>query len=265
MNDRAEAEVTVTDAGGAPSLLELIEQASTRASGIAYEGFTRPDDNIPGNLLLVESQAVIYSFPTSEIVLIEPAEGGRSRVIVRVGAAAFRTSQFVVGLSESFVVGMEDIAPPAPPADPSAPQAAQGGIAPPSSAMPALLASLAAVGANYNGKCAGGDSYQNNCAHFLSDAFIRAGYSELLPNNSHINARCGAAKRPIRAREMWSWFKSKARRTSRTVQRNTGWWAVFQLDESAYWGGHVVLLDSNRWYYYGTGWYKDWDQYLYQW
>jgi hypothetical protein len=49
------------------------------------------------------------------------------------------------------------------------------------------------------------------------------------------------------------------------LQRNTGWWAIFQLNESVYWGGHVVLLDSNAWQYYGTGWYGTWNQYMYQW
>ncbi len=126
--------------------------------------------------------------------------------------------------------------------------------------------SLAPVAAKWNNSCAGGDAFDNNCAHFLSDAFIRAGYEELKPNNPHIHARCGtAAKRPIRARDMWEWFQSKATKTSRTLTRNTGWWAVFQLDESAYWGGHVALWDSDADRKFGTGWYPQWNQYLYQW
>jgi len=124
--------------------------------------------------------------------------------------------------------------------------------------------SLAGVGAAWSNSCEGGDRYDNNCAHFLSDAFIRAGFTELLPPNSHINARC-PSKRPIRARDMWNWFQWKATRTSRTIEKNTGWWAVFQLNEKAYWGGHVAVLDSGTGTYYGTGWYPNWDQYLYQW
>lgn len=117
---------------------------------------------------------------------------------------------------------------------------------------------------DHKGSCVGGDRFENNCAHFLSDAFIRAGYTELLPSNPHINARCAPAKRPIRARDMWSWFQSKAVRTSRTPTKNTGMWAVFQLNEDLYWGGHVVILDSDQWVFYGTAWYGNWDQYLYQ-
>src|SRR5262249_43882614 len=105
----------------------------------------------------------------------------------------------------------------------------------------------------------------NNCAHFLSDALMRAGFSDLEPPAECINARCGKSARPIRARDMWCWFKSRATKTSRTPTRNTGTWAVFQLDEQEYWGGHVVLLDSDAWKYYGTGWYSKWEQYLYQW
>jgi hypothetical protein len=64
---------------------------------------------------------------------------------------------------------------------------------------------------------------------------------------------------------MWSWFKSQATRTSSTLQRNTGWWAAFQLDETVYWGGHVAVWDSDDDLVYGTGWYPSWKQHLYQW
>ncbi|KAL4880665.1 hypothetical protein BJY04DRAFT_228281 [Aspergillus karnatakaensis] len=131
----------------------------------------------------------------------------------------------------------------------------------------AAVPPISAVATYWYNSCAGGDVQSNNCAHYLSDAFIRAGYAELASANPHVNARCATpARRPIRARDMWSWFQSKARVTRRTLPgRNTGWWAIFQLDESAYWGGHVVVLDSNAWVYYGTGWYGAWAQYAYQW
>ncbi|WP_147394321.1 hypothetical protein [Arthrobacter cheniae] len=123
----------------------------------------------------------------------------------------------------------------------------------------------AAVKAAWTAACAGGDRYPNNCAHFLSNAFIVAGYSELLTRG----ARCPTG-RPIRAREMRQWFIEMAAtpnvgRTSNVPTRNTGPWAVFQLDEDAYWGGHVALLDTDAWEYVGTGWYSNWTQYLYQW
>jgi hypothetical protein len=183
------------------------------------------------------------------------------------------------------VVGMEHMAPPAPKKIPGMPAAAPSAvfevgmehIAPPASqeitGMPAaaqpeeqatlsvVLPPLSSVGATWRNSCAGGDRFANNCAHFLSDAFIRAGYTEL----RRFGAHCSPANRPIRAREMWHWFDTKAVRRSNTVRRNTGWWAVFQLDERAYWGGHVAVLDSDAWRYYGTGWYANWNQYLYQW
>lgn len=120
----------------------------------------------------------------------------------------------------------------------------------------------------YAGSCAGGDTEANNCAHFLSDALIRCGYSELelASKPPCVNARCAkSAKRPIRAKDMNCWFKSKATKTGKAVQKNTGFWAVFQLDENEYVGGHVVIVDSDNWKFYGTGWHGAWDQTSYQW
>jgi hypothetical protein len=121
---------------------------------------------------------------------------------------------------------------------------------------------LALVGANFFESCAGGDQYANNCAHFLSDAFIRAGYAKLRTYGARCNT---SAHRPIRAREMWEWFQTQANVESYVPTQGTGWWAIFQLDESAYWGGHVVVLDSDSWKFYGTGWYGSWAQYMYKW
>ncbi|MEE1752130.1 hypothetical protein [Streptomyces sp. SP18CS02] len=173
---------------------------------------------------------------------------------------------------------MEHLAPPAPPDLPGMPESGRASIQPmplpttfplPTTLPPAwftLAPPLSAVGSHWAASCMGGDTYANNCAHYLSDAFMRAGYLELYPPNAHINARCGtSALRPIRARDMWSWFRSKATTTSHAPTAGTGWWAVFQLKEAVYWGGHVALLDSDSWRYYGTGWYPNWDQYLYQW
>jgi hypothetical protein len=125
--------------------------------------------------------------------------------------------------------------------------------------------SAAAIAAAWTNACGGGDRYANNCAHFLSNALIGGGYAELLG----YGARCPAG-RPLRARELNQWFSTMsstmpAGRTSTQLQRGTGWWLVFQLEASSYWGGHVALLDSDNWVYYGTGWYGDWHQYLYFW
>jgi hypothetical protein len=128
--------------------------------------------------------------------------------------------------------------------------------------------SIVGAAVDYLGNCAGSDVYRNNCAHFLSDAFIRAGYSELLTYNSCISngGKCATAfKRPIRAREMWCWFQSMAAESRNTLPQNEGVWAVFQLDEDAYWGGHVVIIDTNTNKYYGTGNYPRWTQHAYRW
>jgi hypothetical protein len=246
------------------TLAQLIELASRRSSGIAYEGHTCDDQNTPGNILIIESQHAIFSFSKSDVLEKENLSAGRTRVWVRVGSNAYRLSSFVVGNVTPFFVGMEELSPPPPREDPNAPIQARPGEY--NEAIFPGAGTLSGVASVWTNSCTGGDSYDNNCAHFLSDAFIRAGFTELLPPNPYINARCSAsAKRPIRARDMWNWFQSKGVSTSRTVTRNTGWWAIFQLNESTYWGGHVVVLDSNNWQYYGTGYYGDWNQYLYQW
>ncbi|MCB8904339.1 MULTISPECIES: hypothetical protein [unclassified Streptomyces] len=273
-------------------LSSLMERASKRRATVAFEGYVSDDGNIPGNILVVESDECVYSFAKSDIMDREKVGEERVRVWVRAGAKAFRLSRILAGESQApFTVAMENIAPPEPVELPGMPRRAGGAprveemehIAPPrpveaagaprygadsslAVVPPALMPLLSSVGSLYTERCVGGDSYTNNCAHFLSDAFIRAGYTELAVANPHINARCGTtARRPVRARDMWSWFQSKAVRTSNRLDPYTGWWAVFQLDESVYWGGHVVLFDSDSWSYYGTGWHGTWHQYLYQW
>ncbi|MFZ3493284.1 hypothetical protein ACODT5_08650 [Streptomyces sp. 5.8] len=272
----------------------LMERAAKRGSTVPFEGFSRDDANIPGNFLVVDSGDSVFSFAKSDIMEKEKIGEDQIRVWVRTGATGFRMNRISAGGSKSpFDVEMEQMAPPsspellgmprpagtpptaehmemiAPPSaveTPGAPGRAEPTVVPegvPKSMMP-LLSSVAHY---WTESCVGGDSYPNNCAHFLSDAFIRAGYTELVVANPHIHARCGTwAHRPVRARDMWSWFQSKAIRHSRTPAPHTGWWAVFQLDETVYWGGHVVLFDSDTWTFYGTGsWHGTWHQYLYQW
>jgi hypothetical protein len=130
-----------------------------------------------------------------------------------------------------------------------------------------LGATIAGAAAAWTNQCEGNDRYDNNCAHFLSDAFIRAGFTDLSPPCNCINARCGtSAKRPIRAAEMNCWFKSKAKKTEGSPPANSGMWAVFQLDTTHYCCGHVVIIDTDNNTYYGTGNYPNWaQQFAYQW
>jgi hypothetical protein len=162
---------------------------------------------------------------------------------------------------------MENIAPPPPP--PRAPgeprQASPRDLALLREAL-TNVKSIAGAASLYRGACDGADSYENNCAHFLSDAFLRAGYSNLKAPADCISARCETgAKRPIRARDMWCWFKQMATKTKSTLPAAEGMWAVFQLDEATYWGGHVLIFDSDKNLYFGTGHYPNWSQHCYQW
>lgn len=153
--------------------------------------------------------------------------------------------------------------------------------------------SIGLAAAKFSESCVGAGFFCNNCAHFLSNAFILAGYDELTRRQRYINARCfytddpgcpgcdPSTRRPIRARELEKWFMFKAtvtkdlsNTTGETVEerfesvRNTGFWAVFQREPGGYWGGHVCVIDTDSWNYYGTGsdGYWQWKlQHLYKW
>jgi len=124
--------------------------------------------------------------------------------------------------------------------------------------------SLREVALAYTETCVGGDRESNNCAHFLSDAFIRAGYTELLESEL-ITERCVCGTgRVVRAQEMLKWFQSKSKRfhTGR-VEAGTGFWATYQEKPGR---RHVTILDSNTGRFYGTADCKDWPvQWNYQW
>jgi hypothetical protein len=254
------------------SMTELIQQAAgSPCTALLIEGHATDDRNLPGNVLIAQSPQVLYSVAKADVEHQEEAGDGRVRVRVRLGAQAFRIEPFLVGDSfppssdplSPFGVGMEFVVPPPSGEVPGAAELRDDSRG---TVELAVAGTLASVGAHWTDSCWGGDRYPNNCAHFLSDAFILAGFSELAAPNPHVHARCGTtAKRPIRARDLWSWFRSKATRSSRTLQWNTGWWAVFQVDETVYWGGHVAVWDSDTGAVYGTGWYPGWNQYLYQW
>jgi len=114
----------------------------------------------------------------------------------------------------------------------------------------------------YTETCTGGDRTSNNCAHFLSDAFIRAGFTDL-ETSDLITERCPHG-RPLRAQDMLKWFQSKSQRfhTGR-VEPNTGFWASYQEKPGR---RHVTILDSNTGKFYGTADCKNWPvQWNYQW
>jgi len=125
----------------------------------------------------------------------------------------------------------------------------------------------------YSSNCICGKKLANNCAHFLSDALIRAGYQ--------INDGFGIAKferctsgRSIRAKELLSWAKYMVgqnkgeSRLSHNAEHghkttiNSGFWFVYQERRDGQ--GHVCLHDENdkdgkaQYVSCGTGDYPDW-------
>lgn len=138
-----------------------------------------------------------------------------------------------------------------------------------------LARSLASVATFWNNSCNLSDVEGNNCAHYLSDAFIRAGYPELkkISGNPHISLWCdwnntvkNENARPVRAIDMKNWFDSMATKKTTTKQSGNGFWAVYQERQSDS-QGHVLLYDSNNDVVYGTGGigYWTWKQFFYQW
>lgn len=98
-------------------------------------------------------------------------------------------------------------------------------------------------------------SYENNCAHILSNAFILADYRDLLIS-SLITHRCSHG-RPTRVRDMLRWFQSKQNGFyGARVKSNTGIWSSYQEKTGR---SHVVVMDSNAWSHYGTGDFWDWN------
>jgi hypothetical protein len=125
----------------------------------------------------------------------------------------------------------------------------------------------------YRGTCDCGEVLENNCAHYLSDAFIRAGYAELdggtggLFRRHHGKIVCKAG-RPVRARELREWFEEMATDTRDGEPSDDGYWAVFQHDPDRYWGGHVAIHkhDGEDYDWVGTGDYPGWEtQEHYRW
>ncbi|MBI2422243.1 MAG: hypothetical protein HYV27_05380 [Candidatus Hydrogenedentes bacterium] len=123
---------------------------------------------------------------------------------------------------------------------------------------------LAQVAAAFTRSCEGGKRESNNCAHFLSDAFIRAGYAELL-TSTHIEQRCVCgAGRVVRAQDLLRWFQEKSKRFhAGTPPKSSGIWAVYQEKPGR---RHVLLLDTDTGKYYGTDNCVNWPvQWAYQW
>lgn len=141
------------------------------------------------------------------------------------------------------------------------PQQQQAAPAPPPAAPDAKPMDLAAVAAAYNGACSSGQRLSNNCAHFLADAIIRAGYDDLLTSEL-VTARCPAG-RPVRAQDMLKWFQANATEFHLGIPQDDGLWFGYQEKPGR---RHVLLLDTDTGAFYGTDHCKDWPvQWFYRW
>jgi hypothetical protein len=247
-----------------PTLQQIIERLGRRFECDTLVGEVLPDRNFDDHILIVSDRDTYYSVPRDIILETEPVGPTTFRLFVRRGGSIWRATRTSLSSQNSasmFAVEMFE-PPPKVRVIPSDPHEGT------SQDQQKLTDGRTIEGAAklYSSECAGGDEYANNCAHFLSDAFIRAGFTDLGNSHTCISARCGTlAKRPIRARDMRCWFEAMSTSTGGAVKRNTGIWAVFQLKESDYWGGHVAIVDSDSWKFYGTGWYNDWDQHSFKW
>ena len=126
--------------------------------------------------------------------------------------------------------------------------------------------SLQTAWTNYRGTCECGNSngYRNNCAHYLSDALIRAGYNEIDGGKGEetriVNGFCVcSAGRPLRAKEMRDWF---ARKFSKHSELSAGLNVVYQ-ERSRDRQGHVLIKNGTTGEHRGTGDFPEWNQQYY--
>lgn len=252
-----------------PRLEDAIQSVRHREPTHTLVGREVEDKNLPGRSLMVVGPAEFYSVRDQDILSRSKDDSGFDVLQVSLDAQIFRTSAAILQ-ADGFhpaEIEMEDYpAPPSPKPRKNDPTPASPSDIVELFNLAPSSKSIAGAAAQYVGSCAGGDAYRNNCAHYLSDAFIRAGYTDLLPPNDCVNARCSTeSRRVIRAKDMWCWFQSMAKESRGTLPTKEGYWAVFQLKETEYCCGHVVIIDTDNNKYFGTGNYPHWDQYAYKW
>ena len=121
----------------------------------------------------------------------------------------------------------------------------------------------------YSNSCVCGKKYENNCAHYLSNALIEAGYSEIDggkgENFRTVNGFCVCRSgRPVRAKELRDWFGKKWSFHSSPPSDGT----VLVYQEKSSGQGHVLLKkykDRKSTGHQGTGDFPGWpiQQYYY--
>lgn len=133
------------------------------------------------------------------------------------------------------------------------------------------LASLQLAFNLFNDSCICGESFRYNCAHFLSDALMKAGYKIKNKEGMDVFNRCKQG-RPTRAKELLEWAKfmreknSGLKRLSHDAKHGhpkpiaAGFWFVYQENSSGQ--GHVCFHHETSETSYETrgrgGEYPDW-------
>lgn len=241
-----------------------------------------PDKNFPGNFLLIESATTMYSFHYNDMVNSVSLPDGRTQVSMLPGSVGMKIIPHQVKSDIGILADIHTSNPPEVIIEKGQPTLATiADINMLQQTNQPLVASIAGAASQFVLNCdtLGATPSVNNCAHYLSNAFIKAGYTELRRKQSEgggiFHAWCDTLAnppvkndnaRPIRAMEMHEWFKVKATKSQRTRPNNSGFWAVYQYDSSKYCCGHVLILDSGTNKVYGTGVFWNWvDQYFYQW
>ncbi len=266
---------TIIDESSARQIRALIDQLTALSNVRSFIGYQTPDHNFNGRILIIQDIDEFYSVNKTDILNEILLPDGRYLIDVRRQSIGLKVRPFIIGKDGSSLLDLTDhLIPPLPDMSNNA---SSYDIARINESNP-LAKSLSSVAANWTNACDLGMTPPNNCAHYLSNAFIKAGYTELLRKNSEglgiFNAWCDSLAtppnkndnaRPIRAKEMWTWFKQMKTSEQTTIPSNQGFWAVFQWDPS-YSGGHVLVYDSNTKLVYGTGAYWGWqNQYFYKW
>ena len=206
-------------------------------SGVkTFIGFKHDDANVTGNILIIEDKNTIYSFNTHDILAERKMPDGRYVFEVRIGSIGYKSSVIRVEQDDLNFLTLLDMGIAVPPAprrgDPEL--AGIDDIEELKKQNPKQL-SLKAVATHWSESCnlSNTPSY-NNCAHYLSEAFIKAGYDELIRRNSEGKGiftqwcdtitppyRVNGNARPIRAKDMKEWFNSKAKKKATTSQNSS--------------------------------------------
>jgi len=203
---------------GIKSVIDILRTFEELNSLQTFIGIKTVDQNIIGNFLLIENSETIYSFNSLDIVNEEKLQNGKVKVTMRLGCVGLISKPYKITQDKVTILSTtENNIPPKPIYKKGDPKIATKKDVEKIKKLQPLARTLPAVAVNWSNSCSLGDLERNNCAHFLSDAFIKAGYTELKKSgaNSNIKEWCDwndsdkdSNSRPVRAKEMWEWFKT---------------------------------------------------------